>query len=99
MKENTKVIAVPQDTVIEMQRLSYEMAARENILTFFFLQDKPINNNKNFAAYQAEYTALNAEYAKLKRELEIAYVLTQADGKKAKWELDYGTGNLTIEVE
>ena len=92
----TRTVSV--DLAHEMQRVKYEMAARENILALLVSSDKPIKENPNFAAYQEEYTALNAKYLQLKKQVETEYVLPEVGGKKANWELDFETGLLTITV-
>ena len=86
----TRTVSV--DLAHEMQRVKYEMAARENILAFLVSSDKPIKENPNFAAYQEEYTALNAKYLQLKKQVETEYVLPEVGGKKANWELDFEIG-------
>ena len=89
---------VPAELAHEMQRVKYEMAARENILPSLVSSDKPIKENPNFTAYQEEYTALNAKYLQLKKQVETEHVLPEAGEKRANWELDFETGLLTITV-
>lgn len=98
MEKQIITVCVPENLVQEMRALNYELTARENILTFLILRDESIQGNKNFEAYQAEYVEKNAEYLKLKKQVETEYVIPQLEGRKAVWELDFETHELTIEV-
>lgn len=90
-----KQIKIKNQSLIDyMESLSYEVAARRDVITFM-LANQMDTNSAQFKAYHKEYLEFFAELETAKGQLEKDYVLPNATGP-VTWSLDYGTATLTI---
>lgn len=80
-----------------LERLHYEVAARQDLLTFMIDHNMDITNS-SFKAYQQEYREVYTQYNVAKKELEKQYVLPAANNEPNSWSLDFETEELTVNI-
>lgn len=83
-----------QKLIDYMEGLSYEVAARRDVITFM-LANKMDTDSAQFRAYHKEYMEFFVQLENAKAQLEKDYVRPNIQGK-AEWNLDYETRLLTI---
>ncbi len=83
-----------QKLIDYLEGLSYEVAARRDVITFM-LANKMDIRSEQFQAYHKEYMEFFVQLESAKAQLEKDYVRPNIKGK-AEWNLDYGTRLLTI---
>lgn len=83
-----------QELINYMESLSYEVAARRDVITFM-LSNQMDTSSTQFQAYHKEYLEFFAQLETAKGQLEKDYVLPNSKGH-VTWSLDYGTATLTI---
>lgn len=88
-----KIIIEDRAFIDDLERLQFEVQARQNIIGYMF-----DNNIKSevFDQYHAEYLDFFKQYEKKKLEVETLYV-KPALPTATKWELNFETGELTID--
>lgn len=94
MKTITKILDA--EVVANVERISYELEARKNIITEMLAMNMDISTDA-FARYQAELVRYKVMFEEAKREIEKQYVADVPGG--VKWSLDYATRVLTITVD
>ena len=88
-----KIIIEDRAFIDDLERLQFEVQARQNIIGYMF-----DNNIKSevFDQYHAEYLDFFKQYEKKKSEVEMLYV-KPAFPEAKNWNLDFATGELTID--
>ena len=88
-----KIIIADRNFIDDLERLQFEVQARQNIIGYILNNDI---KSETFDQYHAEYIDLFRQYEKKKLEVETLYV-KPALPTATKWELDFETGELTID--
>lgn len=83
-----------QELINYMESLSYDVAARRDVITFM-LANGMDTNSEQFRDYHKEYMESFAKLETAKAQIEKDYVLPNSKGR-VTWSLDYGTAILTI---
>lgn len=83
-----------QELINYMESLSYDVAARRDVVTFM-LANKMDTNSEQFHSYHKEYMESFAKLEMAKAQVEKDYVLPNSKGR-VTWSLDYGTATMTI---
>lgn len=86
---------VPEKMRDYLERLSYEVDARKDLLAF--LVEREQDGSDSFKRYHKEYVDLRAEYEMAKKKLADRFV--SPDYPDSTWKLDFSTCVLTIEVK
>ena len=76
-----------------LERLSYEVDARKDLLAF--LLERGQEESDSFRRYHREYVDLRAQYELAKKELADRFVAPEHP--EGVWRLDFATATLTIE--
>lgn len=87
-----------QNMVDNLSRLSVEVEARKNLISFMIASQMDISTPQ-FEKYQQEYLEYFAEYSMAKNVLEnfIKESLSPSE-KLISWALDFQTSNLTLQI-
>lgn len=85
-------IKVDYEDNLKLEKLQYEVSARQNLLAYLIQSDIDPNNEK-FNKYHKEYLNFFKEYEKAKKQLTNKYI---KDDKNKQWSLDFETQILTI---
>lgn len=88
-----KIIIEDRNFINDLERLQFEVQARRNIIGYILNNDI---KSETFNQYHAEYIDLFRQYEKKKLEVETLYVKPVLP-TATKWELDFETGELTID--
>lgn len=97
-------INVTQETINYLQRLSFEVFTREEIITKLIEIHKDDNDDslftsKPFLKYSEELSRIKAEYELAKVEAEKLYIPKALYGQhEYKWSIDFATNIMTVEV-
>lgn len=94
MKTITKILDA--EVVANVERISYELEARKNIITEMLAMNMDISTDA-FARYQAELVRYKVMFEEAKREIEKQYV-ADIPGRQS-WTLDYDTRTLTVNAD
>lgn len=92
-----KKILIDRDDATFVERIGYELSARQSIIKDMLQENAGIHTD-TFEAYHKELVEYNAKFETAKREIERKYVLPITEGKRADWTLDYATAELTITI-
>jgi len=92
-----KKILVDREDAAYVERIGYELSARQSIVKDMLRENAGIHT-ETFDAYHRELVEYNAKFETAKREIEKKYVLPATDGKRADWTLDYASAELTISI-
>lgn len=93
-----KTIQLPEDLVIRVKRLQYEVDARRGLIEFLLNKQCDINSN-TFKDYHDEYINKHVEFEQLKQLITNTYVapnLTAEELKHTTWNIDFETNELTF---
>ena len=97
-------LVVTQEMVNYLQRLSFEVQTREEIITKLLETHKDdidgsLFTSKPFLKYSEELSRIKAEFELAKSEVENIYIPEVLRGKhKYNWNVDFMTNELTIDV-
>ena len=86
-------IQVSYEDSLELERLSYEINAHQNIL-MYMIQNNLINFN-NFHKIHDEYLQFYKKFIILRQEIEQKYIISE-EKKFISWKLDFETQTLII---
>ena len=97
------VIKVNIELTEYLERLSYEIASRSDIITMLIEKhkedaDASVLESKAFKVYSEQLSALRAEYELAKREIQESIIPKVFKDHKYEWSLDYRTSELTIKL-
>lgn len=85
-----KLVEATND-INKLERLFYEMRARENIFNFLILNN--MKNTENYQSIWEEYICYIKAYEELKEEFRIKYIVPNTpENFKGKWELFFNKG-------
>ena len=91
-----KIIKIEnQDFVNLIESLHYEVNARKELISFIVSKDMGIDTD-TFKKYNKEYMEFYIQYMEAKNKLEEMYVRTAVENPM-NWNLDFETGEVTIE--
>ena len=88
-----KIIIEDKQFIKELERLQYEVQARKNIVIYMLESNI---QSENFQHYHDKYIEAFTAYEKKKAEVEPLFV-KPANPKAKRWNLDFTTGELTID--
>ena len=96
-------IEVQKDIAEYMERLSYEISARADIVTMLLENHKYDNDasvllSKAFKVYSEQLGELKAEFELVKNEFAETMIPKVFKGHEYEWSLDYKTRTLTIKL-
>lgn len=96
-------IEVNNDITDYLERLSYEISSRSDIITMLLENHKNDNDasvleSEAFKVYSKQLTSVRAEFELAKREFEDTCIPDVFKGHKYEWDLDYKTRMLTIKL-
>ena len=96
-------IEIKSEITEYLERLSYEISARTDIITTLIENHKNDNNasvleSKAFKVYSEQLASVKAEFELVKREFEDIYIPEVFKGHNYEWSLDYKTRTLTIKL-
>ena len=90
-----KIIPITdQDFITTLEALNYEVESRKEIIAFMLGSDYV--NSEAFEKYQQQYQDFFIKYQLAKQQLEDTYVKPLNLPGKIEWNLNFGTGELTI---
>lgn len=90
-----KQVKVTPEESLELEKLHYEINARQGLLSYMMTMMQK-DNNDAFQKYHNEYIDLSKQYEKLKLAISQKYVMPIYPDKKVTWNLDFDTCELTI---
>lgn len=90
-----KIIIEDREFINELEALQYDVQSRQSILAYMIEMDNNIQSN-SFKEYAKEYQDIYIKYQMKKKELENLYIRPKILNPN-KWNLDFYTGELTIE--
>ena len=98
MKTEMRTITkkLDDEIVATLESLSYELEARKSVVAEMLSQNMDISTDA-FVKYQAELVQYKAKYETAKSEIQKKFVDCVAGARR--WELDYATKVLTIQIE
>lgn len=88
-----------QELINLIEGLHYETEARKDIITFYLTNDMKASDS--FKEYNKEYREFFVQYSEAKTQLEDLYIKKnpELDGRAyTRWNLDFATGNLTVDL-
>lgn len=88
-------IKVDYEDNLKLERLQYEVNARQSLLAYLIQLD--IQKNDKFEKYHKEYLNFFTEYEKAKEQLIKKYIINNQNEKIKNWSLDFESQILTIE--
>jgi len=93
-----KIITITPDSeaCTLLERLSYEIEARKTVIAEMLAQNMD-TGTEAFTKYQGDLCRFKAQFDTAKKEFQSAYVDTIPGAQR--WNLDYASGVLTVEVE
>lgn len=85
-----------QKTIIsKMERMSYEIECRKNILEFLITQNQL--NSETYQNYWEEYLMYRKAFDKLKYDFSQQYIVPVVKNPEtAHWKIDFNTGEIQI---
>ena len=86
-------IKIPDKMVDYLEGLHYECNARADLVAFLIRSG--LKETDGFDSYHNEYLKFHPEYELAKKELETLYI-QPACQPPYKWDLDFGTKEVTI---
>lgn len=92
----TVKIEIPEKLSDYIESLMYEVNARRDLLAFCVERGMDVDGEV-FQRYHKQYVEFNAEYELAKKNLTEDYVAGKHPN--AKWNLDFMTHTLTVEVQ
>lgn len=94
-RKSMKIVKdIPEELSNYLEALCYETGARKDLLAF--MVERGMQKQEAFLEYQKEFVECYSRYEIAKTELASEYVTPEFPG--AKWNLDFATHELTIEV-
>ena len=91
-----KIITIPEDRTIEVQRADVERSSRRDII-IYLMEHPEINvDEERRKLYQKEYDEKYFAFEQAKNNIERDFVIPASDGKANNWSLDYSTNEITI---
>ena len=91
-----KIITIPEERTIEVQKADVERSARRDIIVYL-MEHPEINVDENRRAeYQKEYDEKYFAFEQAKSRIEQDFVIPVANGKASSWNLNYSTNEITI---
>lgn len=95
----TEVIKIEDQNIVdELEMLSIEVNSRKELLSFMIQNDSYVVAKDSFDNYHKEYQKIYTKYNNLKRELANAYIIKRFGDKAIDWSLDFGSGELTVNI-
>lgn len=92
---NKIVIEIPRELVDLVESYQYEVNARMNLISY--CMDRGIDvDNPVFKRYHDEFVEMSVRYEQAKNQISNEYVLPHYSN--ARWNLDFDSCKLTIEV-
>lgn len=93
-----KIIAIPQERTIEVQRADIERSSRRDIIIYLMEHPEVNVDEARRIAYQKDYDDKYFLFESLKNKIEKDFVIPASEGKANNWSLDYETNQLTITI-
>ena len=91
-----KIITIPEERTIEVQKADVERSARRDIIVYL-MEHPEINVDENRRSeYQKEYDEKYLAFEQAKSRIERDFVIPTTEGKASNWTLDYSTNEITI---
>lgn len=94
-------IEVTNELTEYLERLSYEIASRAEIVTMLIEKhkdDESVLESKAFKVYSEQLGALKAEFEMAKREFQDAVIPDAFKAHRYTWDLDYKSRIVTIKL-
>ncbi|WP_343209461.1 hypothetical protein [Anaerolentibacter hominis] len=94
-------IDINQETVNYMQKLAYEVGARQDVIGNLlelhkFDTDTSLFDSVPFRAYTTQLAEVKAEYELAKQELQTRFIPEEVQALPHNWELNFATNDLVI---
>ena len=97
----TVIIKVDSKEAEYIERLDYERGFTKDVLQRIIeshMEDPDVINSPAFKAYQKQGAELDAQYSMAVAELEKKYIPEILKHHKTKWNLEYKTGELKVDI-
>lgn len=96
-------VEIKQEMIDYLQRLHFELEAHQDVIQRIIEghsadQNADILESAVFKKYSKNISEIKAEYELAKQEVTSVYVPDEYKGKDAKWNIDFQTRTMTIEV-
>ena len=93
---NTKVIKIENEEFVNLiEALHYEVNSRKDLIAYM-LNSNMRTDTEAYEKYNREYREFYIQYNEAKNKLEEMYVRTAVENPTS-WNLDFETGEVTIE--
>lgn len=92
-----KIIPMPEDFCNYVEGLMYETNARRDVIAFML--NSVILNKERFDEYHKEYLEFYAKYELVKSEIQKTYVDEVYGNQAIKWNLNFQTQELEIDLK
>lgn len=89
-----------QELINLIEGLHYETEARKDIITFYITNGMDMTSEA-WQSYNKEYREFFVQYSEAKTQLEDLFIKKnpELDGRAyTRWNLDFATGNLTVDL-
>lgn len=84
-----------EEMIAILERASYEVQCRRNIINFMI--NDGMNNTENFNKYWEEYILYTKAYDKLKHDFQVNHVIPNAgENFQGRWEVDFNTREIKL---
>lgn len=97
----TIIIGVDKKDVEYIERLDYERGFAKDVLQRIIeshMDDPGIVGSEAFKTYQKQGVELDTQFRLAVAELERNYIPDKLKGHKIKWNLEYRTGELKVDI-
>lgn len=95
MSKKTIHLTIPEDIVDQTESYMYETNARQALLAYC-MEHGIDTDNPIFKRYHDEYVEFHCQYEMMKTKITMGFVAPKYPN--AKWNLDFDTCTLTVEV-
>ena len=92
-----KIVPMPEDFCNYVEGLMYETNARRDVIAFML--NSVILNKERFDEYHKEYLEFYAKYELVKSEIQKTYVDEVYGNQAIKWNLNFQTQELEIDLK
>lgn len=92
-----KIVPMPEDFCNYVEGLMYETNARRDVIAFML--NSAILNQERFDQYHKEYLEFYAKYELVKNEIQKTYVDEVYGNQAIKWNLNFKTQELEIDLK
>lgn len=91
-----QVIDIDRDVVATLQKLDFEVTAREHIIKTMLTSDNV--NKEIFSQYHSEYVDYFGQFEQAKGIVSTQLVPENLRGHDVTWEVDYAKSTLTLTI-